>query len=204
VSRGEAQTLAVYKPRAGEAPLWDFPAGTLAAREVAAYELASELGWPTVPPTVLRDGPKGPGSVQLFVAFDPNEHYLTLRERRADEFRRIALFDVVVNNADRKSGHCLLDEGGRIFVVDHGVCFHEDPKLRTVIWDFAGEPIPASPAGELRALSPRVAAGPLRERLGALLSTAEVEATAARLAALLEAGRFPAPGPGRPFPWPVV
>ena len=104
--------LAVYKPRSGEAPLWDFEEGTLAAREVAAYVVADGLGWPWVPPTVLRDGPQGPGSVQRFVAFDPSQHFLTMQRDHADEFRRIALFDVVANNADRKSGHCLLAEDG--------------------------------------------------------------------------------------------
>ena len=125
----------------GEAPLWDFEEGTLAAREVAAYVVADALGWPWVPPTVLGEGPQGTGSLQRFVAFDPDQHYLTMRSERADEFRRIALFDLVANNADRKSGHCLLARDGRIFAVDHGVCFHVEAKLRTVIWDFVGEPI---------------------------------------------------------------
>ena len=105
VSRDGDQTLAVYKPRSGEAPLWDFEEGTLAAREVAAYVVAADLGWPRVPPTVFRDGPNGPGSVQRFVAFDPSHHYFTMQRERPEAFRRIALFDVVVNNADRKSGH---------------------------------------------------------------------------------------------------
>ena len=125
--------LAVYKPIAGETPLWDFPEGTLGRREVAAFLVAESLGWPWVPPTVLREGPHGEGSVQLFVEFDPARHYFTMREEREDEFRRIALFDAVVNNADRKSGHCLYSTDDRIFVIDHGVCFHDEPKLRTVI-----------------------------------------------------------------------
>jgi hypothetical protein len=204
VSGGEEQTLAVYKPRSGEAPLWDFPEGSLAAREVAAFVVASDLGWPRVPPTVLRDGPQGTGSVQRFVAFDPDRHYLTMQEERPDDFRRVALFDVVVNNADRKSGHCLLAEDGELFVVDHGVCFHEEPKLRTVIWEFAGEPIPPSAASDLEGFGARLQADPLRERLRTLLSPAELEATGERLRDLLRSGRFPEPGPGRPFPWPVV
>src|SRR6266511_3160927 len=106
--------LAVYKPRRGETPLWDFPEGTLCQREVAAYVVARELGWPEVPPTLLRDGPHGPGSVQRFVEFDPAEHYFTMHAERMDDFRRIAVFDIVVNNADRKSGHCLLSPDGRI------------------------------------------------------------------------------------------
>jgi len=204
VTDGRDETLAVYKPVAGETPLFDFPAGTLAAREVAAYELAEALGWPRVPPTVLRDGPHGPGSVQRFVPFDPNEHFFTMQEERADEFRRVALFDVVANNADRKAGHCLLGEDGELFVVDHGVCFHVEPKLRTVIWDFVGEPIPPAMAADLGALAARLRDGEVRARLLELLSPAEVAATGERLDELVTAGRFPEPGPGRPYPWPVV
>ena len=204
VNDGPEQILAVYKPRSGEAALWDFEEGTLAAREVAAFVVADALGWPWVPPTVLREGPQGLGSVQRFVAFDPDKHYLTMQRDHPDAFRRIALFDVVANNADRKSGHCLIAEDGRIFAVDHGVCFHEEPKLRTVIWDFVGEPIPPDMARDLRSLQERLRSGPLRARLGHLLTGREVDATADRTAALIEAGCFPEPGPGRPFPWPVV
>ena len=139
VRADQDQMLAVYKPRSGEAPLWDFQDGTLAAREVAAYVVSDALGWPWVPPTVLREGPQGTGSVQRFVAFDPSQHYLTMQSERADEFRKIALFDLVANNADRKSGHCLLAQDGRIFVGDHGVCFNVEPTLRTVIWDFVDD-----------------------------------------------------------------
>jgi uncharacterized repeat protein (TIGR03843 family) len=204
VRADQDQMLAVYKPRSGEAPLWDFEEGTLAAREVAAYVMADALGWPWVPPTVLRDGPQGPGSVQRFVAFDPDQHYLTMRRDRADEFRRIALFDLVANNADRKSGHCLLARDGRIFVVDHGVCFHVEPKLRTVIWDFVGEPIPESLLEDLRGLRTNLASGTFHDRLQTLLTPAEVDAIAERVGDLLRSGRFPEPGPGRPYPWPVV
>ena len=200
-----AQQLAVYKPRRGEAPLWDFPEGTLHRREVAAYVLASELGWPIIPPTVLRPGPHGEGSVQLFVEFDPAEHYLTMRETRADEFRRVALFDVVANNADRKSGHCLLSTEGSVFSIDHGVCFHDDPKLRTVIWEFVDEPVPPDLLADLRRLEPSLApGGAVRARLDDLLSPVEVRATERRLADLLADPRFPEPGPGRPYPWPIV
>ncbi|HJU57542.1 MAG TPA: SCO1664 family protein [Actinomycetota bacterium] len=204
VSGDGEQTLAVYKPQSGEAPLWDFPERSLAAREVAAFVVATDLGWPRVPPTVLRDGPRGPGSVQRFVAFDPDRHYLTMQRERPDDFRRVALFDVVVNNADRKSGHCLLAEDGELFVVDHGVCFHEEPKLRTVIWEFAGEAITAEEAGQMEAFGSRLREGALRERLGSLLSPTEIDAVDRRLHDLLSSGRFPHPGPGRPFPWPVV
>jgi uncharacterized repeat protein (TIGR03843 family) len=204
VRAGDEEILAVYKPRSGEAPLWDFPEGTLCRREVAAYALADALGWPRVPPTILRDGPEGEGSVQRFLAFDPAQHYFTMRERRPDDFRRIALFDVVANNADRKSGHCLLAEDDELFVVDHGVCFNVEPTLRTVIWDFVDEPIPPPMLEDLRALRLKLAAGDLRDRLLGLLSSGEVDATARRLDDLVTLGRFPEPGPGRPYPWPVV
>src|SRR5712691_10814787 len=144
VADPERTVLAVYKPRDGETPLWDFPEGTLCRREVAAYVLSRSLGWPSIPPTVLREGPHGPGSVQQFIRFDPTEHFFTLRETRLDDFRAVAAFDVVVNNADRKGGHCLLGEDGTIWLIDHGVCFAVEPKLRTVIWDFAGDPLPES------------------------------------------------------------
>jgi uncharacterized repeat protein (TIGR03843 family) len=204
VRHEDDELLAVYKPRSGETPLWDFPEGTLCRREVAAYVLADALGWPRVPVTILRDGPQGPGSVQRFVAHDRQHHYFTMRGERPDEFRRIALFDVVANNADRKSGHCLLAEDGEIFVVDHGVCFSTEPKLRTVIWDFVDEPIPPDMLEDLWALKARLATGAVRERLLELLSPAEVSATERRLADLIDLGRFPEPGPGRPYPWPIV
>ena len=204
VRDGADELLAVYKPREGEAPLWDFPEGTLCHREVAAYVLADGLGWPRVPPTVLRDGPQGVGSVQRFLPFHPEQHYFTLLEERPDDFRRVALFDVVANNADRKSGHCLLADDGEVFVIDHGVCFSDEPKLRTVIWDFVDEPIPPGMLEDLRALQGRLAAGAVRERFLELLSPAEVAASELRLADLIDLGRFPEPGPGRPYPWPIV
>jgi len=200
----DQRVLAVYKPRAGESPLWDFPRGTLCDREVAAFVLADALGWPWIPPTVLRDGPHGEGSVQLFVEFDPSEHYLTMREDRPDDFRRVALFDVAANNADRKSGHCLLSTDGRVFAIDHGVCFHDEPKLRTVIWDFAGEEVPREMAGDLRRLADELERGELRDRLADLLPPLELGAVRRRLAELLNEVRFPEPGPGRPYPWPIV
>lgn len=204
VGDGDEGLLAVYKPRVGEAPLWDFPQGTLCDREVAAHVLAEALGWPWIPPTVLRDGPHGEGSVQLFVEFDPAEHYLTMRDERPDDFRRIALFDVIANNADRKSGHCLRSSDGRVFAIDHGVCFHDEPKLRTVIWDFVGEEIPEAMRADLRRLADRLEADELPDRLAGLLRPVELQAMRRRLAELLEEARFPEPGPGRPYPWPMV
>ncbi len=200
--------IAVYKPRRGERPLWDFPDGTLCLREVAAYEVSSAIGWPRIPPTVLREGPEGPGAVQMFVDLDPSEHYFALAETRwdelADDFRRIALFDTVVNNADRKAGHCLLGPEGNVYAIDHGVCFAAEPKLRSVIWEFADEPIPAELLEDLRRFSSRLASGDVRDRLGALLTDEETRAVIDRLEHLLSSERFPLPGPGRPYPWPPV
>jgi len=200
----ERRTFAVYKPFAGESPLWDFPAGTLGRREVAAYVVSRELGWPTIPPTILREGPEGPGSVQLFVEFDPSQHSFTLLEGREDVFRRIALFDVVANNADRKGGHCLLASDGRVFVIDHGVCFHVAPKLRTVIWDFAGDPIEPALLADVERLAAALRNGPARASLAALLDTDEIGATIGRADQLCGAGRFPEPVGDRPFPWPAI
>ena len=200
----DEQVLAVYKPRRGEMPLWDFPEGTLCQREVAAYVVARELGWPNVPPTVLREGPEGVGSTQLFVEFDASQHYFTLEGTHADAFRKVALFDVVVNNADRKGGHCLLGSDGTIWVIDHGVCFSDDPKLRTVIWEYAGEPIPPGLLEDVRSFRERLPGEDLRMELGALLSFDELSALEERIDSVLLAGVFPEPGPGRPYPWPPV
>jgi uncharacterized repeat protein (TIGR03843 family) len=200
----DGAALTVYKPRRGEAPLWDFDEGTLCLREVAAYRLAAALGWPAVPPTVLRDGPHGPGSVQLFFESDPDEHYFTLRGSRLRDFAPVAAFDVVANNADRKSGHCLLDPDGRIWVIDHGVCFHAEPKLRTVIWEFAGRPVPKRLTADLVRVGAALRAGPLRADLVELLSEREVDATARRAERLARTGRFPMPTSARPYPWPPV
>lgn len=198
VSYEGAETLAVYKPQAGETPLWDFPDGTLCVREVAAYHASEMLGFGFVPPTVLRDGPHGIGSVQQFIQADLEHHYLTLPESFDDVFRRVCLFDLIINNADRKAGHCLLEIATqKIWVVDHGVCFHHDGKLRTVIWDFAGEPMP-----DLEVVS--AFAGRLPGALGDLLSEQEVDAIPRRIEMILNAKVFPEPGPGRPFPWPTI
>jgi hypothetical protein len=204
VSDGGSSVLAVYKPRDGESPLWDFPDGTLCRREVAAYLLSSALGWPAIPPTVLRDGPHGVGAVQLFVEADYDQHYFTLRDQRRDDFLPVAAFDVVANNADRKAGHCLLAGDGRLWLIDHGVCFAEEPKLRTVIWDFAGQPVPAGLGEDLGRVAAELRGGTLRDRLLALLTPAEVEATARRAEGLLSDGCFPPPTGSRPYPWPPV
>jgi hypothetical protein len=201
---GGCELLAVYKPVRGERPLWDFPDG-LHQREVAAYELSRALGWDLVPETVTRhDGPYGPGSVQRFVTEDGESHYFTLREDPAwwPTLLGIAAFDVVANNADRKSGHVLLAEG-RLWAIDHGLCFHKEPKLRTVIWDFAGEDLPPDLAGDLG----RLVEGGLPPALAELLTDGEGEALLRRAATLVAAGALPRPddrGRWPPYPWPLV
>jgi uncharacterized repeat protein (TIGR03843 family) len=206
VARGDDQVLAVYKPSRGERPLWDFPRGTLAAREVAAYLVSEAAGWHIVPPTVMRaEGPHGPGSLQLFIEHDPDRHYFVLMEERHEELRRFAAFDVVVNNADRKAGHVLEDPEGRLWAVDHGICFHVEPKLRTVIWGYADQPLGAELRAELEALGAKLAdRRGLAGELTRLLSPGEAAATLDRLEALLVEDRFPAPGPDRPLPWPLI
>lgn len=203
VRSGEEEVPAVYKPREGERPLWDFPPGSLCLREVASYLVSEALGWEIVPATVLREGPLGEGMVQLFVDHDPEEHYLTLRDAHPDRFRRFAAFDVVVNNADRKSGHCIRDARGHVWGVDHGITFHRQPKLRTVIWDFAGRPLPAQVSADLAALRADLD-GELGRRLEQLLDPSEVEAARLRVGGLLEEGSYPLPVGPRPYPWPYV
>lgn len=198
------EMLAVYKPRRGERPLWDFPAGTLCDREVAAHAVSEVLGWEIVPPTVLRDGPAGEGMVQQFVDHDPEEHYFTLLEDHADRFRHFAAFDVVINNTDRKGGHCLLDRSGHVWGIDHGVAFHVQWKLRTVIWDFANEPIAPETCADLQRLVAALDAD-LGRDLARLLAPAEVDALRARVEHLLATGALPDADPGsHAFPWPLV
>lgn len=195
---------AVYKPTQGERPLWDFPEGTLAAREVAAFITNRMLGWQDVPPTVLRDdGPSGGGSLQQFVDLEGARHYFELEPGEKQQLRRVALFDLVVNNADRKGGHVLLTPEGRIWLIDHGVCFHHQPKLRTVIWDFADEPIPEPLLEVLQRLLDEW--GSEQTRLQHLLSERELDAMRARVQRLIAAGHFPQPPQGRrAHPWPLV
>ena len=195
------ELLAVYKPLAGERELWDFPPG-LHRREVAARVLSDWLGWDIVPETVLReDAPFGEGSVQRVVEEDGVSHYFTVRDdpRWHHELRRIAAFDVLANNADRKSGHVLCS-GDRLWAIDHGLTFHAEPKLRTVIWDFAGTRLDRA----LRDDVARLADGPAPCELEALLDEEELDALVARARGLVRAGRFPSPGAGRPYPWPLV
>jgi uncharacterized repeat protein (TIGR03843 family) len=198
---------AVYKPRRGERPLWDFPDGTLCNREVASYEVSNALGLGIVPVTVMRsDGPLGPGAVQRFVEHDPEEHYFTLLPGNPERFREFAVFDVLVNNTDRKGGHCLRDQVNDVIVgIDHGLTFHPSWKLRTVIWDFAGEPLTPALTDAVCRLSRDLDDGSVGERLALLLSPPELAAIATRAADLLRAGRLPDPEPGyHSVPWPMV
>jgi uncharacterized repeat protein (TIGR03843 family) len=198
------EVAAVYKPRRGERPLWDFPQGTLCQREVAAFELSDSLGWGIVPLTVLRDGPLGVGAVQRFVEHDPDEHFFTLRDDHEARFREFAWFDVLANNTDRKGGHCLLDEANGVIVgIDHGLCFHEDWKLRTVIWEYAGERLPPHAADDVCRVVDELQAGPLGERLAPLLDADELAALGRRAQVLLTRG-LPLPGDWHSTPWPLV
>jgi uncharacterized repeat protein (TIGR03843 family) len=202
VRSGTDHAPAVYKPEGGERPLWDFPRG-LWRREAAASELSDVLGLDLVPPTVVRDdGPFGVGSVQAFVPARYEEHYFTVREddTYAPGLRRLAAFDIVANSADRKGGHCLIDDDGRLWAIDNGLTFHQEFKVRTVVWDFAGDPLPGELADALR----RLLDGGLPPTLAALLDTFERDAVLTRAGALLASGRLPHDPTGRRYPWPLV
>ncbi|GAA2519279.1 SCO1664 family protein [Streptomyces gobitricini] len=222
----------VYKPVAGERPLWDFPDGTLAQREVAAYEVSEATGWGLVPPTVLRDGPYGQGMVQLWIEGDPSASLLALVDEEepgegwkavglaqvdedrtallvhADDvrLRRLAVLDAVINNGDRKGGHLLPAPDGRLYAIDHGVTFHVDDKLRTLLWGWAGEALPDEALEVLARLDASLApGGDLAGRLAELITPTEAAAVRSRVAALRSSGRHPEPSGQWPaIPWPPV
>lgn len=200
-----ADLQVVYKPARGESPLWDFPAGSLYKREVAAYQLSKVLGWPRIPPTVVRRrGPQGVGMVQLFIDSD-RRHFLGEHSSHRDVWIRVALFDVITNNADRKSGHCLFDAEDRVWVIDHGLTFHTDRKLRTVIWDFSGEPLPPELCGDVERALARLSRGELAEVLDRLLAPDEVDMLKRRMRGVLDnRWRFPEPTSAWSLPWPPV
>lgn len=203
----ELSTLAVYKPQGGERPLWDFDYGTLGLREVAAHLVCEALGWSMIPPTVLRQGPHGLGSVQFFVHAREDAHFFTIQNEPAyrEDLQRLAAFDVIANNADRKSGHCLVDSQGRLWAIDNALTFHAEPKLRTVIWVFAGQPLPEGILADLQALRDVLAGdSQLGQALDHLLDEREVKAFHRRMEQLIEDGQFPEPGEGRVLPWPLV
>ena len=204
---GGKQFAAVYKPLRGENPLWDFPEGNLYKREAGAYQLSRLLDWPFIPPTVTRDGPHGVGSLQVYIQHDPQSHFFTQREDSAlvPQLQRMCLFDVISNNADRKGGHCLLDESGTVWGIDHGLCFHEQYKLRSVIWDWAGEPAPDEWLTAIETAVRCITTNDQRAApLTTLIGTTQTNALVARSRKLLKERVFPLPGPNRHYPWPLV
>ncbi len=233
---GERQVHCVYKPIAGEAPLWDFPDGTLAGRELAAYLVSASLSWNIVPYTIIRDGPAGPGMLQKWVdqpgdegtepedgpdlvdlvpagavpagflpimqAYDYAGAEVTLVHADDARLRRMAVFDVLINNADRKGGHILAGVDGRVYGVDHGVSLHAEDKLRTVLWGWAGKPVDDDTLRDVRALSDALCAD-LEERLRPHVTSREIDALYARVIGLLDNPVMPSPDRRRPIPWPA-
>ena len=199
---------AVYKPLQGERSLWDFPDRTLAKREVAAYLVSEALGWDFVPPTVFRaEGlPVGPGSLQIFIEHNPEAHYFNQADFYRMDLPKVTAFDLLINNADRKGGHLLLDPGGKLWLIDHGISFHTEEKLRTVVWDCAGDPIPEPLLGDIEQFHSQLVAGDtINTSLQAYLSAEEIDALINRAALLLAAGHFPHPPEDRrAYPWPLV
>ncbi|HBX69200.1 MAG TPA: SCO1664 family protein [Chloroflexi bacterium] len=198
---------AVYKPQQGEQPLWDFPDNTLAQRETAAFLVSQALGWELVPPTVYRaDGPFGAGSVQLYIDHDPEHHYFNFTAAEFQALRPVVLFDLLINNADRKGGHMLFDENGHLWLIDHGLCFNVDEKLRTVIWDFAGDPIPEALCAALKAFRQKLnPPSDLRTELEKHLAPEEITALIERTERLLPCTHFPHPPQDRrAYPFPPV
>ena len=202
ITKGDQSAHCVYKPIRGERPLWDFPDGTLAYREVAAYEVSEATGWDVVPPTVLREGPHGEGMVQLWIDVDERVGLADLVRQDHPALRRMALFDAVVNNADRKGGHLLPVPSGHVYGVDHGVCFSDEPKLRTVLWGWRGRRLVPEERAVLVALLADLG-NDLGTTLRCLLAEHEVAATVRRVERLLSTNRFPHPSPDWPaVPWP--
>jgi hypothetical protein len=199
--------LAVYKPQEGERILWDFPDNTLAHREVAAYLVSQALGWAFIPPTIYRqEGPFGPGSLQLYIEHDPNYHYFNFSEEDFQRLRPVVLFDLLVNNADRKGSHIMFASDGRLWLIDHGLCFNVEEKLRTVVWDFAGDPVPQDLNADLQrfrqALTPP---SPLAESLEQHLAADEIEMLSRRAGILIEMKNLPyPPNDRRAYPYPPI
>ncbi len=206
IRQGDTQCACVYKPVAGERPLWDFPDGTLAGREVAAYEVSAAAGWDIVPPTVYRDGPLGPGMVQLWIDADPEVDLVALARSSAHRgLRTMAVFDAVINNADRKIGHLLPSPGGHLYGCDHGVSFAVEYKLRTVLWQWRGDRLPRDEMAALERLREQLEPCGLADRLAQWLTDEEVAATRARIDALLRHQVHPHPPEDWPaVPWPPI
>jgi len=206
VKSSNVTIAAVYKPSRGERPLWDFPPASLASREVAAYLTSQSLGWNLVPPTVMRsDGPAGSGSLQLYVDADIEHHYFSFSEDEKQQLKHVALFDILINNTDRKGGHVLMSPDDHIWSIDHGVCFHQEDKLRTVIWDFAREPIPEELLADTRSFREKILNDKeLQEKYLCLISENEFVALLSRVNRVLEDKLYPDPDSDRPYPWPLV
>lgn len=207
VSDGEDILTAVYKPQRGERSLWDFPDGTLCYREVLAYHVSQALGWALVPATVLRDGPHGIGSFQLFIEHDPSVNFFTLDDSFAHQLQQFAVFDTIINNADRKGGHLLLDVHHKLWGIDHGLAFHSAPKLRTVIWEYERQPIPEPLLASVSTLLNIILCQgePWVELMHSWQSVNEVSALIRRIEKLLKTRVFPSPsGHGPSYPWPPV
>jgi hypothetical protein len=203
IRHADREGMGVYKPRKGERPLWDFPSGTLYRREYAAFLASQAIGWPFIPPTIIRDGPHGIGSVQLFVEAEPPRAIRELQDPADLSLARIAAFDFITNNADRKAGHLLRDAAGKLWGIDQGLCFNVDPKVRTVLIHYCGQPVPSQVLTELGAF--RADAPRLNGLLGALqvgLEQDEVEVFLRRLDRLLERGVYPSVDGRRGVPWP--
>jgi hypothetical protein len=203
----EMNFQAVYKPQKGETPLWDFPRGTLCKREVAAYLLSEALGWDLVPPTVFRrKGPLGRGALQVFVDNDPNLHYFSFDEKTRQRLMPTVLFDLIINNADRKGGHILLDENGHLWLIDHGTCFHSEFKLRSVVWEFAGKEIPPQLLSDVQHLEQDLTSDSgSRKELRHWLSDDEIQSLLTRIHLLLQLKTFPFPDKNRrAIPWPPL
>jgi len=200
--KDKIQVKAIYKPRHGETPLWDFPNGTLYKREYAAFKLSQALEWYFIPPTIIRSGPYGIGSMQWFIDTGRGEaYYPPIKDTSI--LKRVALFDYLVNNADRKAGHFLIGRDGRLWLVDHGLTFNSIPKLRTVLWDFSGQAIPDELLADTRSLQSKLKAEkPLRDSLRLLLDESELKALEMRIGTILDKPLFVYPGPYRSVPWP--
>lgn len=207
VKHGGQSFPAVYKPSRGEQPLWDFPENTLAPREVAAYLVSEALGFHFVPYTTLReDGPYGPGSLQQYIEYDPEYHYFTFSDEDKQLLRPVVLFDLLCNNADRKGSHVFFDSDHKLWAIDHGICFHEEEKLRTVIWDFVGQQIPDELLSLLSSFLSRLSSNPAwRADLSRYLNPNEIAALETRAERLIRSRVFPHPPPGRrAFPYPPI
>jgi uncharacterized repeat protein (TIGR03843 family) len=207
VKQNGDKALGVYKPSKGERPLWDFPASSLARREAAAYLVSDALGWELVPPTVYRKkAPIGPGSLQLYIEHNPEVHYFNLSKDDIQVLRPVVLFDLLINNADRKGSHILFDNDHHLWLIDHGISFHAENKLRTVIWDFANQPIPETLKLDIgNFLCSLIPGSKLYLELQALLSTRELNALAVRAEFLIGLQNFPHPDPDqRSYPWPLL